>query len=188
MSEMTLYHMGFQIIKEPDIRRGRANADFAQGFYLSDNADFSKRWARKRKDMTSYLNKYLLNTQGLKIKTFERDMEWYDYICANRNGKSDSLADYDLIIGPIANDTLYDTLGILTSGMLKKSQALEVLQIGSLYNQIVIKSQKALQALKFEEALEISDEEIEKYQAFRKKEEEEFQTQFARIVGKLNLD
>ena len=72
--------------------------------------------------------------------------------------------------------------------MLKKSQALEVLQIGSQYNQLVIKSQKALQALKFVEALEISDEEIEKYQAFRKKEEEEFQTQFARIVGKLNLD
>lgn len=31
-------------------------------------------------------------------------------------------------------------------------------------------------------------EEIGKYQAFRKKEESEFQTQFARIIGELNLD
>ena len=188
MSELQLFHMGFQIIKEPDIKRGRSNADFGQGFYLSDNEEFSKRWARKRKDMIPYLNKYLLNTDSLKIKTFERDMEWYDYIFSNRLGKRDSLSEYDVIIGPIANDTLYDTIGLLTSGMLKKSQALEVLQIGKQYNQIVIKSQKALQALKFLEALEISDEEIGKYQAFRKKEESEFQTQFARIIGELNLD
>ena len=62
------------------------------------------------------------------------------------------------------------------------------LQLFHMGFQIVIKSEKALQALKFLEALEISDEEIGKYQAFRKKEESEFQTQFARIIGELNLD
>ena len=84
--------------------------------------------------MTSYLNKYSLNIEGLKIKTFTRDIEWYDYIYSNRNGKKDYLSEYDIIIGPIANDTLYDTLGVLTSGFFKKEQALEVYKIGKQYN------------------------------------------------------
>ena len=124
----------------------------------------------------------------MKIKSFSRDLEWYDYICSNRAGKKDYSAQYDLIIGPIANDTLYDTLGILTSGMLKKEEALQVLQIGAQYNQLVIKSQKAAEKLTFEEAYTLSCEEIEKYQALRKKEEEYFQSQFTKIVGKLKLD
>ena len=138
LGKIFLFHTSFQIIKEPDIKHGRANADFAQGFYLSDNEDFSKRWARNRKGMTSYINRYILNTEDLKIKSFSRNLEWYDYICSNRAGKKDYLEQYDLIIGPIANDTLYDTLGILTSGMLKKEEALQVLQIGAQYNQLVI--------------------------------------------------
>ena len=32
---MTLYHTSYQIIREPDVRYGRKNADFGQGFYLS---------------------------------------------------------------------------------------------------------------------------------------------------------
>lgn len=188
LGKFFLFHTSFQIIKKPDIKHGRANADFAQGFYLSDNEDFSKRWARNRKGITSYINRYILNTEGLKIKSFSRDLEWYDYICSNRAGKKDYLEQYDLVIGPIANDTLYDTLGILTSGMLKKEEALQVLQIGAQYNQLVIKSQKAAEKLTFEEAYTLSCEEIEKYQALRKKEEEYFQSQFTKIVGKLKLD
>ena len=67
---LILYHTGFHIIKEPDISKGRPNADFAQGFYLSDNEEFSKRWSRNRKDMPSYQNKYTLNTEDLKSKDF----------------------------------------------------------------------------------------------------------------------
>ena len=183
---LILYHTGFHIIKEPDISKGRPNADFAQGFYLSDEEEFSKHWSRNSKDRPSYQNKYTLNTEDLKIKTFSRDIEWFDYIYSNRNGKKDYLSEYDVIIGPIANDTLYDTLGILTSGYLKKEVALEVLQIGEQYNQIAIKSKKAIDKLKFEEAKTFSKEEIEKYQEFRKKEEEDFLTQFTKIVAKMN--
>ena len=45
-----LYHTSFDIIKEPDIKRGRPNADFAQGFYLSDNEDFSLGQKSQRHD------------------------------------------------------------------------------------------------------------------------------------------
>lgn len=44
-----LYHTGFAQIIEPDIHYGRKNADFGQGFYMSDDEEFSKRWARVRR-------------------------------------------------------------------------------------------------------------------------------------------
>ena len=66
----------------------------------------------------------MLNKWGLedwKIKTFSRDNEWFDYIFTNHNRKKDYLSEYNIIIGPIVNNTLYDTLEILTSGYIKKS-------------------------------------------------------------------
>ena len=44
---MKLYHTGTIAIPAPDIRHGRVNADFGQGFYLTPDADFTYRWARK---------------------------------------------------------------------------------------------------------------------------------------------
>ena len=32
---------------DPDITIGRKNADFGQGFYLTDDLDFTRRWARE---------------------------------------------------------------------------------------------------------------------------------------------
>ena len=40
---MRLYHTGTIAIPSPDIRRGRVNADFGQGFYLTPDADFTWR-------------------------------------------------------------------------------------------------------------------------------------------------
>lgn len=46
---MRLYHAGFEIIRQPDVHFGRRNADFGQGFYLTADADFARRWARARR-------------------------------------------------------------------------------------------------------------------------------------------
>ena len=80
-----LYHSGFQTIKEPDIHHGRKNADFAQGFYLSDDIEFAKRWAKRRKGEKTYINTYELDTEGLNILCFQRGRKWIDYIYANRS-------------------------------------------------------------------------------------------------------
>lgn len=180
-----LFHTGFQIIEVPDIRIGRSNADFGQGFYLSDNEEFSKRWAKERKGCITYLNRYELNLADLKVKIFSKDEEWFEYIFKNRAGYVDSLKEYDVIIGPIANDTIYDTFGMITSGMLDSQEALKILSIGHTYKQVVIKSDKAVQALQFVDAVEISKEEIESYQKNVEVEEAHFQKEFALILEEL---
>ncbi len=180
-----LYHTGFQVIREPDIKAGRKNADFGQGFYLSDNMEFSKRWARIRNGLSTYLNCYTFRPEGLKIKHFSRDLEWFEYIYSNRRGQEDGLAEYDVITGPIANDTIYDTWGITTSGLITKQQALGLLSEGHVYIQTVIKTEKALSALSFAEAVLLSGDEIGKYRETVRLEEARFQEQFSERLLKI---
>ncbi len=173
---MELYHVGFNIIKEIDIKHGRINADFGQGFYLSSDLDFSKKWARLREKQDTIINYYSLDINDLKILNFkERNNDWLNYIFKNRNGYGDIYKDYDVIIGPIANDTIFDLYGILTSGFINNETALKILNNDPLYYQIVIKSEKAKSQLKFLK-YEIIDKEIIKNSIEEvKKMEEDYQ-------------
>ncbi len=182
---MILYHIGLDKITDPDLKRGRKNADFAQGFYLSDNKEFSLKWSKFLKDSTTYLNKYELELTDLKVKQFAKDSEWYDYIYNNRNMHEDYLNEYDVIIGPIANDTLYDTLGLSTSGMLDKSKAYKLLMIGNTYTQIVIKTEIAKSHLKFINSEIIKEEDVAKLKKQLKKEEHKFQKVYFKTFVKL---
>lgn len=181
---MKLYHVGFDIIKEPDLNAGRRNADFGKGFYLSDNKEFSIRWAKKRKGLTTYINTYELDTNNLNIKRLRKDKHWFRNIYFNRINVKDIYADYDVVIGPIANDTIFDTLGIITSGIFSDKESLKLMQAGNRYTQIVIKSLKALNNLKWESAEEINEEDIDRYRKIVKKEEEKYQQKLADIIEK----
>lgn len=120
---LRLYHTGYQQLRTIDVHFGRKNADFGQGFYTSDNIAFAKRWARERKGSETIINTYDLITDELNILHLERDAAWFDYIYRNRTGKPDQYPEADVIIGPIANDTLFDTFGIITSGILSAQQS-----------------------------------------------------------------
>lgn len=175
---MLLFHTGFQVIERPEVNVGRKNADFGPGFYLSGDKEFSKRWARERKGLKTYLNTYELDTTGLSIKRFCRDTEWLDCIMDNRFGRPDAYAGYDVVIGPIANDTLYDTWGIITSNLLEKDQALQLLMIGPEYVQTVIKTEKAAAKLRFKGAVELGSAEVAEYRKTLQEEETKFQEEF----------
>ncbi|MBQ5959769.1 MAG: DUF3990 domain-containing protein [Firmicutes bacterium] len=182
---MILYHTGFAEIRKPDIHYGRRNADFGQGFYLTGDRAFAQRWARERGGQTTILNQYELTTEGLRIREFDRDADWFDYIYANRNGRPDSLAEYDLIIGPIANDTIYDTLGITTSGFLSREESLKLLLIGPAYRQFAVKTDKAVSQLVWTGAEILSSETVAGYRGTVLREEAEYQELFAAVLEQI---
>ena len=182
---LKLFHTGFEKIERPDIRRGRKNADFGQGFYTTKDMDFACRWARERRDTDTVINAYELDLRGLRVRHFARDAAWYDYIFKNRSGGADALDGADVIIGPIANDTIYDTFGIITSGLLKREDALELLLAGPVYEQIVIKTQRAVEQLRFLSARAFRREEIGAYRETVAREEAEFQKVFAEKLEKI---
>lgn len=172
---MKLYHTGREEIRNPDIRRGRKNADFGPGFYLSPDREFASRWA----GADAVMNEYELDESGLLIHRFRRDGEWFSYIFRNRGARDDLSA--DVVIGPIANDTIFETLGIISSGFLKPAEALKLLLVGPEYTQVAIKTEKAASRLKWIQSVRIGQIETSR----RKAEQEAYDVSFARILKEI---
>ena len=170
---MLLYHAGFEVIKQPDIHHGRKNADFGQGFYMTAQEEFARRWAKEKDGAQVIINTYELDTTDLKIHEFKRDEEWFKYIYANRHLEPDNLG-ADVVMGPIANDTIYDTLGIITSGYLKPEEAMRLLLIGPEYRQITIKTEKAVDHLKWLSAETVRAETLPAYREIVAAEQNEY--------------
>ena len=147
---MKLYHTGTAEIRMPDIHQGRKNADFGQGFYLTPDAEFAYRWAAA----DAIVNEYELDESSLLIHRFSRDEGWFRYIFQNRRARDGLSA--DVIVGPIANDTIFDTLGVISSGFLEEKDALKLLMIGPEYTQVAVKSQRAADRLRWIRAEKIA--------------------------------
>ena len=172
---MKLYHTSTVEIRHPDLRRGRKNADFGQGFYLTPDREFASRWAREN----AVVNEYELDEEGLSIRRFRREEDWFRCIYLNRR-RQDCLS-ADLIIGPIANDTIFETLGIIDSGFLSPGNAMKLLLIGPEYTQVAVKSEKALAQLRW-----IRSERIEEYDPTQHRAEQEaYQTRLAEVIGEI---
>ncbi len=172
---MQLYHTGYHILREPDLRIGRKNADFGQGFYLSPDRDFAGRWAMEHPGAEVFVNAYRLETNGLRVRQMSRDERWYEYIFRNRAGYGDSFPEDDVIVGPVANDTLYNTFGIFTSGLLEKETALRLLCVGPEFTQIAVKTERALSQLHWLSAHVIPGEELRRFRTLAREEEERYQ-------------
>ena len=172
---MILYHTSDREIRYPDIHFGRKNADFGWGFYLTPDREFTYRWAREN----AVVNEYELDETGLQIHRFSRDVDWFQYIFHNRR-LQDNIST-DVIIGPIANDTIFDTLGIVSSGFLKPDVAMKLLMIGPEYTQVALKTEKAAGQLKW-----IRSERIERLSGdLLKSEQEAFQERFGAELEKI---
>ncbi len=172
---MRLYHTGDRAIPEPDIRFGRKNADFGQGFYLTPDREFTLRWAGEN----AVVNEYELDLTGLAVLRLERDETWFDYIFQNRRLRDGS--DADVVIGPIANDTIFDTLGIVSSGFLAPEEALRLLRIGPEYTQVTVKTQKAAARLRWLGAEAVSGLDP----ALREAEQAEYQRAFGIVMAEI---
>lgn len=70
---------------------------------------------------------YELCLDGLDVHRFDRSVDWFEYIFHNR--RTDDRLEHDVIIGPIANDTIFDILGVISSGFLSSEDALKLLMI-----------------------------------------------------------
>ena len=175
---MKLYHTGRIEIREPDVHHGRRNADFGPGFYLTPDHDFALRWVKAE----SIINEYELDETGLDIYRFERNEDWFHYIFNNRNYQDDLNA--DVIIGPIANDTIFETYGIISSGYLKNEDAMKLLLIGPEFTQVAIKSEKAINQLRWlgsEKAVRINSQQ-------RQKEKDEYAEQFLKVMKEITIE
>lgn len=159
---MILYHGSNSVVEKPRLIEQNRFLDFGYVFYTTANKAQAENFAKKvvvRRGGTPTVNVYEIDdnfgSKLLKIKRFNApDEEWLDFVSTHRNGTYDG-EQYDLIIGAVANDDVYRTLQVYSSGLLTKEQALEALKNKKLFNQYVFATNEAILLLKFVKSEEV---------------------------------
>lgn len=153
---MKLYHGSSCRVRKPNLEKCRANTDFGKGFYTTTSLEQATRWAE--------IIKKRQNTQKAYISMFEVDdgilekdytinhftaptKEWLDFVVENRNERIN--VNYDIVKGPVANDTVYEVLPLYESGRISADVAINMLKPEKLFDQFSFHSIKALQELTF---------------------------------------
>lgn len=154
---MIVYHGSKMIVPSPEIRIQRYNKDFYFGFYCTIIPKQAIRWAT-RFSGTGYLNEYLYKSDdSLRIKRFpDMTEEWLDFIVACRLGHSH---DYDIVEGPMANDTIFNYVQNFVDGKISREAFWELAKFKKPTHQISFHTARALATLTFVKGYEVSDEE-----------------------------
>ncbi len=110
---MILYHGTNVDFETIDLSKSKPNKDFGQGFYLSADynqaMDMAKTKVEQLETGTPTVLAFEVDEQQmakLKIQRYsEYSEEWAKFILLNRrNDTHKPVHDYDIVIGPIAND------------------------------------------------------------------------------------
>lgn len=151
---MTLYHGSYMEIIRPDLKHSRLNVDFGPGFYTTPLYQQASKWCEKfkrrgREGIVSCYNFDESADEQLKILKFDAySEEWLDFILNCRSGKDNT--DYDIVIGGVANDKVFNTVELFFDGLIDKTEAIKRLRYEKPNLQICFRTEKALEHLRFE--------------------------------------
>lgn len=145
---MILYHGSYLEIPLPDINHSRNNVDFGKGFYTTPIYDQAQKWSMKflKKHGAAFISVYQLdddafkNCKVLKFDTYSE--EWLDFILKCRSGQDHS--DYDIVIGGVANDKVFNTVELFFEELIDKAEAIKRLRYEKPNLQIAFRSQAAI--------------------------------------------
>lgn len=165
--KLIIYHGSINIIDSPIYGEGKKYNDYGLGFYCTEDINLAKEWAVDI-DHDGYANKYELKLTGLKVLNLKdfSVLNWITILLINRTFtiKSDiskigkeylikhfliNYEDFDVIIGYRADDSYFAYAEDFLNNSISLSRLSEALTLGNLGEQIVLKSKKAFNNLKF---------------------------------------
>lgn len=151
---MILYHGSYLEIDKPDLIHSRDNVDFGKGFYTTPIYEQAVKWCGrfKRRGQTGIVSKYKFDMEDkgrwniLEFDSYSE--EWLDFILNCRDRKDDT--DYDIVIGGVANDKVFNTVELYFEGLIDKKEALNRLRYKRPNLQVCFRSEAVLESLHFE--------------------------------------
>lgn len=154
---MKLYHGTNIDFKAIDLTKSNQYKDFGRGFYLTDIRSQAEELAAKKSRLFGgypVIQEYefddsLLVDSDLRVLKFDTpSTEWAEFIFKNRNRESHFTHDYDIVIGPIANDGVAYLLGRYEEGTLTIEELSKKLDYKKLNSQYFFGTKKSLKHLK----------------------------------------
>lgn len=167
---MIIYHGSKDIIEKPEFGKGNKKNDYGLGFYCTENVELAKEWACSNNETNGYANQYeidlsdykvldlrdekysILNWMALllKFRTFDVitpiSAQAKEYILENFYV---DVEEYDVIIGYRADDSYFSFAKDFINNTISVEQLAEAMRLGELGIQIVLKSKKAFNTVKY---------------------------------------
>ena len=157
---MKLYHGSNIAVSKPEILVSDRKLDFGTGFYLTSSSEQAQNWSEltvKRKGFgqptVSIFEFDYQDLSGLKCLRFQQaDVDWLRFVATNRKNENVQ-NDYDLIIGPVANDRTMPVISLYFAGIYDEDETIKRLLPQMLRDQYVFRTELALQKLIFVKAV-----------------------------------
>ena len=159
---MKLYHGSTVIVRHPNLHKGRLTTDFGKGFYTTTSLEQAQKWAilkQKRENgkhavVSIYKVPDDILKMGFHVLHFSgATPEWLQFVVNNRKGKPTE--NYDLVMGPVANDQLYATIRLYEQGVVTTEAAIGMLKTHTLFDQLSFHSPQVIKLLQFMKAIKI---------------------------------
>ncbi len=153
---MLLYYGSNQLIENPIIINSKRTLDFGTGFYLTISLEQAKKLAfivtKRRNYGKATVSVFETSDLGkLDILKFKgADINWLKYVANNRKNIYQN-NNYDLVIGPVANDNTMSVISLYLENVLNEEETVKRLLTQKLKDQYVFKTKKSLEYLKFKE-------------------------------------
>ena len=166
MDNIIIYH-GSPNIVTPVFGEGKAYNDYGLGFYCTENLELAKEWACSQ-DSDGYVNQYILNIESLNVLYLNGPqyniLNWLAVLLENRifsiaeglprEAKKyimetflPDYKSYDIIIGYRADDSYFSYARDFISNTLSLGDLKQAMMLGKLGEQVVLKSERAFEAL-----------------------------------------
>lgn len=184
MDKKILYHGSAVIVDKPDLKHSRVDLDFGAGFYVTEDMLMAEKWACNKRE--SVLNTYVADLSKLKILELGLTKQWLHFIIENRNDYEIELdyKQYDVITGPVADDKMYRTISDYEAGYISVDETIKLLNSGGFSHQYCFRTQKAIESLKFQSGIQISDPEKAKIMELARQDRK----QMEKLVMELKKD
>ena len=159
---MVLFHGSNIVVREPKILKSQRYLDFGAGFYMTSDFEQARKWAvrtsARREEGVATISVFEISddyVDRVKVLAFAKpDRDWLRYITAHRTGNPPA-ADYDMVVGPVANDQAIRTVNNSLKGYFPEDVAIKLLLPQKLKDQYLFRTEKALDLLVFKEAKQL---------------------------------
>lgn len=154
-----MYHGSDQTVRSPKIIVSKRAMDFGGGFYTTESRRQAEAWARtarsKRGSRHAFVSEFeYMPDPSLRVLRFdEPDETWLDFVMGNRSGSADH--GYDIVIGPVADDSVYETLFRYQRGRYTKEETIDRLKARRLDGQVLFHTDKSLGCILFVRSWEV---------------------------------
>ena len=153
---MILYHGTNAIIDDIDLSQSRVGKDFGLGFYRTPDEQVAHRQAERKFEQFGegevIVYKYFVDDNALTAANTLRfdgyTFDWARFVLNNRKNRTRVQAhDYDIVIGPIANDVVGYQIRRVEEGIISEEQFLEEIKYHTVTIQYLFATPKAINLL-----------------------------------------